>query len=68
LDKTTIYVDKILYLSLYYLVNDLVHLPNPTIRSENVKASDIINNIMRSWDDVVESPTMDLYAEIPKVP
>jgi len=24
-------VDTILYLSLYYLVNDLVHLPNSTI-------------------------------------
>jgi len=28
LDETTIHVDTILYLSLYYLVNDLVHLPN----------------------------------------
>jgi len=28
LDETTIYVDTILYLSLYCLVNDLVHLPN----------------------------------------
>jgi len=28
LDETTILVDTILYLSLYYLVNDLVHLPN----------------------------------------
>jgi len=28
LDETTIHVDMILYLSLYYLVNDLVHLPN----------------------------------------
>jgi len=31
LDKTIIHVDTILYLSLYYLVNDLLHLPNPTI-------------------------------------
>jgi len=31
LDKTTIHVDTILYLSLYYLVNDFIHLPNPTI-------------------------------------
>jgi len=30
LDETTIPVDMILYLSLYYLVNDLVHFPNPT--------------------------------------
>jgi len=28
----TITVDTILYLSLYYLVSDLVHLPNPTIK------------------------------------
>jgi len=27
-----IFVDTILYLSLYYLVNDLVHLSNPHIR------------------------------------
>jgi len=33
LDETIIYVDTILYLSLYYSVNDLVHLPNPHIRS-----------------------------------
>jgi len=32
LDETTISIDTILYLSLYYLVNDLVHLPNSTIR------------------------------------
>jgi len=31
LDETTIIVNTLLYLSLYYLVNDLVHLPNPTI-------------------------------------
>jgi len=31
-DETKIHVDTILYLSLYYLVNDLVHLPYPTIR------------------------------------
>jgi len=31
LDETKIPVHTILYLSLYYLVNDLVHLPNPTI-------------------------------------
>jgi len=31
LDETTIHVDTILYLSLYYLVNNLVHLPIPTI-------------------------------------
>ena len=30
-DETTIHVDTILYLSLYYLVNDLLHLRNPTI-------------------------------------
>jgi len=29
LDETTIHVDTILYLSLYYLVNNLVHLSNP---------------------------------------
>ncbi|AES78293.1 hypothetical protein MTR_7g026940 [Medicago truncatula] len=33
LDETTIHVDMILYLSLYYLVNDLVHFPYPTIRN-----------------------------------
>jgi len=27
----TISMDTILYLSLYYLVNNLVHFPNPTI-------------------------------------
>jgi len=32
LDETTIHVDTILYLSLYYLVNDLVHFPNLTIK------------------------------------
>jgi len=32
LEETTIHVDTILYLSLYYLVNDLVHLPNPSIK------------------------------------
>jgi len=31
LDEKTILVDMILYLSLYYIVNDLVHLPNPYI-------------------------------------
>jgi len=31
LDETTIYVDMTIYLSLYYLVNDLVHLLNPHI-------------------------------------
>ena len=31
MDETTIIVNTLLYLSLYYLVNDLVHLPNPTI-------------------------------------
>jgi len=30
LDETTISMDMILYLSLYYLVYDLVCLPNPT--------------------------------------
>jgi len=34
LDKTTIHVDMILYLSLYYLVNDLVHLPNSHINKQ----------------------------------
>jgi len=29
--EITIHVDTILYLSLYYSVKDLVHLPNPTI-------------------------------------
>jgi len=32
LDETTISVDTILYLSIYYLVNDLVHLSYPTIK------------------------------------
>jgi len=32
LDETTILVDTILYLSLNYLVKDLVHLPYPTIK------------------------------------
>ena len=32
MDETTIPVDTILYLSLYYLVNDLVHLSYPTIK------------------------------------
>jgi hypothetical protein len=27
-----------------------------------VKGSDIVNNIMRAWDDVVESPTNDSFA------
>jgi len=31
LDKMTIPVGTILYLSLYYLVDDLVHWPNPHI-------------------------------------
>ena len=31
LDETIIHVDTILYLSLYYLINDLVHLSNSTI-------------------------------------
>jgi hypothetical protein len=31
LDKTTITVDTILYLSLYYLVKNFLQLPNPTI-------------------------------------
>jgi len=35
LDETTIHVDMILYLSLYYLVNDLVHLSNLLIRNYN---------------------------------
>jgi len=34
LDETTIPMDLILYLSLYYLVNDLVHLPNLTITNQ----------------------------------
>jgi len=29
-------MDMILYLPLYYLVNDLIHLPNPTIRGSNI--------------------------------
>jgi len=32
LNETTIHVDTILYLSLYYLKNYLVHLTNPHIR------------------------------------
>jgi hypothetical protein len=39
MDKTTIHVDMILYLSLYYLVNDLVHLPNLTIRVPKLSMS-----------------------------
>jgi len=35
LDETTIHVDTILYLSLYYLVNDLVHLPNQTTKERS---------------------------------
>jgi len=38
LDETTIHVDTILYLSLYYLVNDLVHFPNPTINHHKNKS------------------------------
>jgi len=34
LDETTILVDTILYLYLYYLVNGLVHLPNLHINGE----------------------------------
>jgi len=29
---------------------------------KEVNASDIVNNITRAWDDVVESPTKDSYA------
>jgi len=36
LDETTIHVDMILYLSLYYLVNDFVHLCNPHIKNLQV--------------------------------
>jgi len=39
-----IHVDRILYLSPYYLINDLVHLPNPTIRLK-VVSKRINNNI-----------------------
>jgi len=41
LDRTTILVvvDTILYLSLYYLVNNLVHLPNPHITCRTLLAN-----------------------------
>ena len=35
LDETKILVDSIRYLSLYYLVNELVQLPNPHINAIN---------------------------------
>jgi len=34
LDETTIHVNMILYLSLYYFVNELVHLPNSIINKQ----------------------------------
>jgi hypothetical protein len=39
LDETTIHVDTILNLSLYYLVNDLIHLPNLINNPAHVEAS-----------------------------
>jgi len=33
--ELSIHVDTILYLSLYYLVSDLIHLPNPTINTRS---------------------------------
>jgi len=29
-----------------------------------VKASDIVNNIMRAWENVVESPSKESYADV----
>jgi len=37
LTKHQINVDTIIYLSLYYLVNDLVHFPNSTINKEDFR-------------------------------
>jgi len=37
LNEMTILVDTILYLSLYYLVNDLVHLPDLPITCHGLK-------------------------------
>jgi len=31
---------------------------------KEVKASDVVNKIMRVWDNVVESPTKDSYASV----
>jgi len=38
LDETTIPMNTILYLSLYYLVNDLIHFPYPTITLSSIHA------------------------------
>ena len=29
-----------------------------------MKASDVVKNIMKAWDNVVESPTKDSYASV----
>jgi len=54
LDETTIPVDMILYLSLYYLVNDLVQLPNPTIRTKGVWRH-VINLTLKSVMELKKS-------------
>jgi len=50
----TIHVDMILYLSLYYLVNDLVHLPNPTMTLPHPLRTDVhdrfpLSTLTFSW-------------------
>jgi hypothetical protein len=42
--------------------NDVKFNRKEVKEEKNVKASDIVNNIMRVWDDVVEYPTKDSYA------
>jgi len=54
LDETIIHVDTILYLSLYYLVNDLVHLPNPHIKYLNIEVN------KNKPPDVIESTILSL--------
>jgi len=63
LDETTILVDMILYLSLYYLVNDLIHLPNPHIKMSNLVESFVDIQVSKEASEPNQTPESD---DIPK--